>query len=207
MEVSLTGHDYYMKVQREYLVQKMETMNPGAGLVFIGDSITNSLNVESQFQAINLGIAGNKVAIEKDRVHLYSNLDDKTIVVALGTNDLPGNIESIAENYKALLEKLPSSASILISSVLPVDEAEYAKRWGTKSNQSIEQLNRMLQNLAEKFDNAVFYNSARYLLDGRGQLCEACHYDGIHLSRYGYLKWVRALREGLGKLESENGIL
>ena len=199
----LNGHEYYMQFSYETFVQRMATIKPGSGRVFIGDSITAGLNTESRLDAINLGIAGDRVALVKDRVPNYSNLEDKTVILALGINDLPGDIESIRDDYRTLLCRLPESSRVLISSVLPIDEAVFEGLWeGVKSNAQLEQLNVALEKLADEFDRVSFANTRKLLLTEEGSLCGECHYDGIHLTTEGYERWLTSLGETLSRLDA-----
>lgn len=201
----LNGHEYYMQFSYETFVQRMATMKPGVGRVFIGDSITAGLNTESRLSAINLGIAGDRVALVKDRVPNYSNLEDKTVILALGINDLPGDIESIRDDYRTLLCRLPESSTVLISSVLPIDEVVFEGLWeGVKTNSQVEELNTALEKLADEFEHVTFANTRQLLLNDEGSLCGKCHYDGIHLTTEGYERWLKGLGEALSRLDASS---
>ena len=196
-EPPLTGHSYYMDALGRYFANRSNTTVRGDGIVFIGDSITNGLSVETIFGSVNYGISGDSVKNAKDRVKKYSHLEDKTIIIALGVNDIPRENDQIASDYRLLTENLPSSSLILISSVLPVDEPRFEEHWKTKKkNSQIDELNTRLENLAGEFPNARYIDSAKYMRDTSGALLESFHKgDGIHPNTSGYEMWVKGLRE------------
>ena len=196
-EPPLTGHSYYMDALGRYFENRSNTTVSGDGIIFVGDSITNGLSVETIFGAVNYGISGDSVKNAKERVKKYTHLEDKTIIIALGVNDIPRENDAIASDYRSLIECLPSSSLVLVSSVLPLDEPRFENHWKSeKKNEQIKELNLRLENLALEFPNARYIDSARYMRDASGSLPESFHKgDGIHPNTSGYEMWVKGLRE------------
>jgi hypothetical protein len=171
-----------------------KTMKSGSGLVFLGDSITYSLCVESHFGAINLSIPGGTFKAAKTRVLSYKNLDGKRVVIALGVNDLARPARDVAVDCLELIDNLPRSAQVLISSVLPVDKAVFRG----STNENIQVLNEQLKTIPRIRDNVVFLDTSVHLRDESGSLRSNCHDgDGIHLNDAGYQRWLLGLNEAL----------
>ncbi len=207
-EPSSTNHSYYMDALGWNFANRSNTIIDGDGLVFVGDSITNGLSVETIFGAVNYGISGDSVKNAKKRVKKYSHLENKTIVVALGVNDILRENDKIVSDYSSLIENLPNSSLVLVSSILPIDELRLERYSKTKkTNNQINELNAQLQNIASKFSNAHYIDSAKYMRDTSGCLFENFHNgDGLHLNTEGYGMWVKGLKEEFKKIvEQGNG--
>jgi hypothetical protein len=181
----------YIDLSHHYYKQRLETA-PGPGLVFIGDSMTSMLCVESRFKAINLGIHGDTAQRLSRFIGNYPNLHGKTIVLEIGANDVPRPTEKITDDVRSILKALPFSR-VLVSSVPPLDEDVYYRHYGVrKTNAQINALNESLAKL--RCPNAVFCDTTRYLKDSTGRLNPSLHVgDGIHLNPKGYEAWVRGL--------------
>ncbi len=167
-------------------------------MTFIGDSIVSGLDVHSHFKAKNLGIPGDTVARLSDAIQNYSNLEGEFIVLAIGVNDIGERTETIFTHYKTLIKNIPTSSTIFISSILPIDEDLYRQTWGMKkTNAQINKINKLLSS----FSNASalhFYDTSKLLKNSEGSLRGDCHLgDGLHLSALGYKIWAKSLEEGL----------
>ena len=196
-EMPLTGHSYYIDALGRYYANRSKTMRKGDGIVFIGDSITIGLSVETIFGGVNFGISGDTVMRAKKRVSDYENLESKTVFIALGINDIPRRTEEIVADYHLLLDSLPPSAFVIISSVLPLDELAFRKFSGVrKTNEQIFELNTALFDLASKRENVVFIDSSTYLKTSIGDLNSSFHKgDGIHPNLEGYSMWIKGIKE------------
>lgn len=201
-EPALTGHSYYMDALGRYFVNRSETMKKGDGLVFIGDSITDGLSVETIFDGVNFGISGDTVASAKERVANYKNLEEKTIVLAIGVNDIPRKTEKIASDYELVIQRLPKNSFVIISSILPLEENSFDEHYETKkNNEQIVQLNSSLAQLASRYPNTVYIDSSSHLKDASGNLNGTFHNgDGLHLNVSGYMMWAAGLKEEFKKL-------
>jgi lysophospholipase L1-like esterase len=202
----LTGHEYYIETLARYLSNMTMTMQPGAGTVFIGDSITNGLSVASIFNATNLGIPGDTVQKAKARIKSYRNLDDKLVVIAIGINDLPRPNTEILNDFRGLMENLPATTTVAISSILPIQEEKFEKHWSiNKTNRQIDELNALLSKLAQERQGAFFMETSKLLKDEKGELKDEYHIgDAIHLNELGYSQWVAGLRAELQRIENRN---
>lgn len=200
------GHEYYQEFMWQTFVERSKTLDKDSRqIIFFGNSITNGLCVESLFQGINMGVSGETLFKAKERIKNIQNLENKKIVLAYGINDIPKNNQAILEDYKELINNLPSSASIFISSVLPLDEEVYSRQWKTKkTNQQISQLNQLLEIYCQDKANIQFLDSSKYLFNSSGNLDQKLHSgDGIHLNKDGRILWAKGLMEGLDEEASE----
>jgi lysophospholipase L1-like esterase len=201
-DVPVNGPEYYMETMWDYFSIKSKTLRPESNqYVFLGDSLVTVLCVENIFNGINLGIAGESVSRAKDKITGISNLANKNIVLSYGINDIPKRPDEILSDYVSLITKLPVSAKIYISSVLPVDETAAAKYFNpVKLNRHINEVNSLLSELAKSNERLHFIYTNIYLIDADGGLIKELHKgDGVHLNERGNLLWAKAMKE---KLES-----
>tara|TARA_R110002020_G_scaffold91560_2_gene222271 strand:- start:254 stop:982 length:729 start_codon:yes stop_codon:yes gene_type:complete len=198
----MNGHSYYMKSLWDYYSNRSKTLDPNSDqLVFFGDSMINGLCVESYFGGVNFGISGETLRRAKSRITEIHNLENKKIVLAYGINDLPCDSKVFIESYKELIDKLPHSASIYISSLLPVNESILKEVTGkVKSNAQIDELNMLLEDYCTTHEAVYFLDSSKYLLGPYGQLSEKLQKgDGLHFNLAGNLLWAKGIEEGLKK--------
>jgi lysophospholipase L1-like esterase len=201
----LTGFDYYKEVLWNLYANRSKTLDANSNqFVFLGNSITDGLCVESIFNAVNFGISGAKLEEAKDKVKLLNNLSNKRIFLAYGINDIPRNTKDIFNDYKEVINSIPKSATIFISSVLPINETNYKDYWGVKTNKQIFELNEILTGFADTTENVQFINTAKYLYDTTGQLSEDLQKgDGLHLNHNGNLMWVKGIKEAFVSAERQ----
>ncbi|RVU83681.1 GDSL family lipase [Leucothrix sargassi] len=171
--------------------------------VFLGDSITQALNVNAITQpSVNFGIGMDTTFGLLERLPKYTSLQRASrIVIAIGVNDLirthRDNTE-IIENYLRFFALLPSGVPVTIHAILPVDEQLTQVDFNTR----IQQLNSDLSQLA-KIKQADFFDMTALLSDSNGQLKSEYHIgDGLHLSTQGYAIWIDALKQHLLKIDS-----
>ena len=197
----LGNHEYYMQALGRYFDKRTETLGKTPRVIFIGDSIVNMLCVESKFNAINFGISGDTVRLAKKRVTGYHNLSGKTIVLAIGINDVPRENIEIVTDYRQLLTNLPKDSKVIISSVLPIDEEVYFKFWKVrKLNSQIDDLNYQLSQLAKEFNNVRFADTSTGLRKLGVGLDSNFHTgDGIHLNKTGYEVWGKMLSAAINE--------
>lgn len=184
-----SSHLYYIERQWYSFSKRCESFNiNNTGYIFIGDSIIDMFSVEDNFNAVNFGISGETVHNAKRKVKALSNLQNKTIVVAYGINDIPRSNEEYKRDYIQLIDNLDFEGEILLQSVLPIEEAIYEIYWGCKkTNVQIEEYNRVLREISEEKDNCRYIDVRDSLLDECGQLRSDLQMgDGVHLNKNGY---------------------
>lgn len=188
----------YAKGLSDFTIRRTETITDKTKVVFIGDSITAGLCVESVFGAVNLAFIGESFRGAKARTPKFKNLSGKTLVVALGINDLLNNNPNALTDFAETVSALPKDAAIIVNAVLPVEEGQ-SKEWPA-TNKAIDAFNESLRAASKKFTNVRFVDTSAPLRDERGQLARSFHIgDGIHLSKAGYDKWIPELRKVIGQ--------
>lgn len=179
----------------------MDNQAPEGAILFIGDSITQSLAVTNIApKSINYGIGSDTTLGVLQRLGVYKSLGRaEVIVLAVGLNDLKRrDPDAIVRNYAQILKRLPQDAGVIISAIHPVDEA---KRGPQQSNRRIRQVNQGLERLASSDPRWVYTDAGRRLGDSRGNLKPAYHVgDGVHLSAAGYAIWTEALKAAIDVL-------
>ena len=99
---------------------------PSGSAIFIGDSITQGLCVSAVFTpSVNYGIGSDTTLGVLKRIPKYQSLNRASMVILeVGVNDLKRRKdEEILSNYSSILKLLPSHLSVIISGILPVNEA------------------------------------------------------------------------------------
>lgn len=188
-----SNHAYYRDSSWKFYANRSKTIHKESNqLVFLGNSITNGLAVESRFNAINFGVSGETIARAKKKVKELHNLENKRIVIAYGINDIPRNPVEVVADYQELINNLPNSATFYISSVLPINEKIYKRhRTKEKSNKQIHALNLMLKKLCDTDKRLFYMDTGGFLYNEVGELAEAFQTgDGLHLSRLGNEQWA-----------------
>jgi lysophospholipase L1-like esterase len=167
----------------------LEPQIPSGAVIFLGDSITQGLLVESVASpAVNLGIGGDTTVGVMARLPDHPSLwTARAIVLAIGVNDLAlRSNEEIAAGIGSILYALP--VPVIVSAVLPI---------GIDGFERVAPLNERIVSTVARYPNAVFVD-VHGLSDTDGRLRpEMSAGDGVHLSLTGYQCWTAALRAAL----------
>lgn len=197
--------EHYTRMLRYH--RRMDGHVPDGSVVFLGDSLTQGLCTDAVAQpSVNYGIGSDTTVGVLGRLDAYSNSLSRAsaVVLAIGVNDLLfRENREIAENYRRILERLPTDTPVVCSTLLPINEHTYAK--GTPvSNARIAELNGLLRNQCAKFPRCVFVDAGPQLVDSNGHLRASLEDgDGIHLNAAGNRIWAEVLRAGLRIARSE----
>ncbi len=171
------------------------------GVLFFGDSITQSLDVGAlAAHAVNYGIGGDTIVGMSRRLPLYRSLGAaRAMVMAIGVNDLVFNDAQRAESaYGALLQEIPPSVPLVLSAVLPIDERALKERPSHRTNEEIARLDHTIERLCAARTGCVFVDAGPALRNEDGNLAARFHVgDGIHLNVAGYRVWMDALARSL----------
>ncbi len=183
-------------------------------LIFIGDSITHGWEgrgeqVWEQYygrrNAVNLGIGGDRTE------HVLWRLDNgnidgispKVAVVMIGTNNLPGDrntVEETAEGVRAvcemLREKLPKT-KILLLGIFPRGQYPGGIR------EKVRRTNELISKLAD--GRMIHYlDIGDKFLEPDGSMSREIMPDFLHPSAKGYRIWAEAMEPKLAELLGEN---
>lgn len=183
----------------ERMVVYHKTMDgsiPQGSVLFIGDSITQSLVTSAiTSYSVNLGIGSDTTDGVIKRLPLYKSIERaKAVVLAIGINDIHQGVDSseTSINYKNILKNIPSNITVYASSVIPIGVNAERKDF---NNTDIISLNEVIENLAKEQSNVVYLDIHNELKNEAGYLREAFHIgDGVHLSTEGYAKLIQILK-------------
>lgn len=187
---------------------RLDASLPPGMVLFFGDSLTQSLCVSCvTSDAINYGIGGDTTEGLLARLPVYQSIQEaRANVVAIGLNDLwTRSSTEAAETYTLLLDHFPPAVPLVLSAVLPIDEAR-AK--SPRSNAAIQDLNTTIAALCAERERCSFIDSGDALRGGGDGLDPVFHVgDGVHLNSKGYRVWIDDLRAELARLQLVNGPL
>ncbi len=187
--------------------------NPGARVLFIGDSITQGWEgagkeVWEKYygdrQAVNLGIGGDRTQHVLYRLE-NGNLEGvkpKAAVVMIGTNNSNGEDTTpgqIAEGVAAIVNRLRTTVpetKILLLAIFPRGENFNSQRG------KLAQINQVLQKLHDG-KHVRFLDLGHRILGNDGLLPADIMPDYLHLSPAGYQIWADAMEPLLANLLDE----
>lgn len=184
--------------------QNVDQQVPNGSILFIGDSITESLNVTNVYpNSINYGIAGDTTVGVLKRLPAYNSLPQSScIVLAIGVNDMKyRNDDEIISNIRKILNRLPSNVPILVSAILPLD-MKVRSQDKHHTSERVKSFNNKLQTMIHnEWHNVHFVDAGIHLKDKEEQLRDEFHIgDGLHLNSKGYQVWQNLLRSSLEEI-------
>ena len=170
--------------------------------VFLGNSLTEGFDLVGHFgrdDLINRGMSGNLTQ------HVYYRLEEITktkpaaVFLMIGINDVFNGVkkEIIVSNIQKIIDdiirKCPDT-NLYLQSVLPVNETNLI---GNENlNIRIYELNNSLRILCKQ-RKISFIDIHPDFLNDKGEMDMLYTYDGVHLSKDGYLQWARLLKKYL----------
>jgi lysophospholipase L1-like esterase len=170
--------------------------NESGEILFVGDSQTDGCEwceLMGNNKVKNRGIDGDNTEGVLARLDEITASMPAKIFLEIGTNDLAlkRSIQKIQQDYSAILIQIGKASpktKIYIQSVLP--RYDDPNRKGGVNNDSIVQLNSLLQLLAQR-ENATYVDLHRCFVDGSGKLQKELSQDGVHLNAKGYAVWQK----------------
>ncbi len=179
---------------------RMDGSVPDGAVLFIGDSIIQGLATAAVHQSsINYGIGTDTTRGVLKRLSLYNSLQRASaVVLSVGVNDqIFRNSEEMAENYRQILNTLPSDITILVNAVLPVDERVVDSHF---RNERVVEFNSAIRHVTDSFENAIYIDTGNQFLDNTGNLNSEFHIgDGLHLNTRGYTVWIDVVGKALAE--------
>lgn len=146
-----------------------------SGIVMIGTSLTEGFPAEL-LGFKNRGIGG---LLSSEAIDIPKG---KRTLIEVGINDITGDIRlsELFGNYERLID-----STCIVQSVLPVT-GDYEKY-----NTRIDSVNTWLKNYCHKMRIPFINTHDTFLLNGK--LDSSLTFDGLHLNKKGYNKWVDIL--------------
>ncbi|WP_242202080.1 GDSL-type esterase/lipase family protein [Aestuariivivens insulae] len=172
-------------------------------IIFLGNSITEGGKWEQHFPKKNVrnrGISGDVSDGILYRLPEITASFPKKVFIMIGTNDLAKgkSVSYIIERYEDIVKQIQNHSKetiIYIQSVLPVNPKVGNRFSGHKSKQeAILELNRKLQMLSKRF-NLEYINLHKAFCNRSGALKPSFTHDGLHLTKKGYKKWRRHIKD------------
>ena len=176
--------------------QQLDGNVADGSVIFLGDSITQGLNVSAvTHPAINFGIGMDTTYGLLNRIPKYPSLKRAShIIIAIGINDLirtHRDNDAILDNYQQILGLLPDGVPVTLQAILPVDERITMQGF----NQRIKKINQRLSALA-RYNNAHFIDLGPEFSNNTGNLKLEYHIgDGLHLTTKAYSVWINTLKK------------
>lgn len=190
------------------IIQNNQNAKPG-GTVFLGDSITEFMDIDQFFPEIdnkyNSGIGGITSTM------LLNFIDEgvlkfqpSRLIYMIGTNDLGKTVmqspKDIAINVKELVEtvhyNLPK-CEIYVVSPLPCIERMH----DYKSTPGVLRSNDMLKMIFKEmkktipYEYVTFINAYPSLCNKKGEPVEELYVDGLHINEQGYQRYSEAIKK------------
>lgn len=173
----------------------LRQMNAKADIVFFGDSLTYYGDFASVFPdkvVCNLGLRGDTIQGMIDRVEQVRMMEPKRVFLMAGINDVANcSVENFGKQYETLvlkLKELLADASIVIQSMLPVNDRDFLI---SSNNNHIKACNEMIKKIAE--NNNLIYLDVYIFYISNGLLSKNETNDGLHLIQEAYKKWFKCL--------------
>lgn len=187
--------DHYRTMVRYHA--RMDETVPDGSVLFIGDSLIEGLCPDAVIcPSVNYGIGNDTTVGVIRRLGEYHSLARASaVVLAIGGNDMKfRDNQHIVQNYRRILQMLPSTVPIVCSAVLPVNEARYSGPAGI-SNARILDINASLRTLCSEDKHRLFVDVGRRLVEENGSLAPAFHEgDGVHFNKAGTEIWINEMR-------------
>jgi lysophospholipase L1-like esterase len=187
----------YYKESRTVL-DRMDKNIPDGSIIFIGDSLTESLAVSTVTnEAFDFGIAGDFIEGVAQRLPDYHSLEKaRAVVLLIGTNDAAFEIDNqkLEKNLREISNRIPSVPQLLWYAVPPVDH-QIDK---TRPPERIQQINLKIKEICASRSNCRFIDLTELLADKSGNLKQDYHIgDGYHFNERGYEIWIQNLKTQL----------
>lgn len=168
-------------------------------IVFLGDSLTESFDLEKYFDRINLrnrGMSGNMTEHVIYRLEEILNAKPAKLFLMIGINDLYQGVdpEAVISNIEKILIELHENTSqtmVYCLSILPVNEDRLLSF--ENINSKIYQVNNSLRDFCNE-NSSKFIDIHPDFLNHQGQMDEKFTYDGVHLTEQGYLHWAELVK-------------
>ena len=182
--------------------KRMDGNIPQGAIIFIGDSLTQSLAVSAIVpSAVNYGIGNDTSVGGINRLNKYQSINRaKFVVITIGINDLKIRGEKeVALNFVKIIKSIPATTKIIFNSIHPVDE-NYI-HCPNRKNKIINYLNLELKRICTEYSNVYYLDISNLLTDNTGNLSNNYHIgDGVHLNSKGYEIWINSLSKEINEI-------
>lgn len=184
---------YHMKVAEFRVLNRYTKPH---GIVFVGDSITQSYPVHEFYPGLpvyNRGIGGDTTIGLMNRLdESIFDLHPDVVVLLIGTNDLalldttPKDIVNRIESLIDTIHRKCTDTKIMVQSIYPVHQGPHPQisslSVGRRNNHDIQTCNQLLSQIP----GITYVDMYSRLVDEHGQIQLAYTTEGLHISSEGY---------------------
>lgn len=198
----------FMDMHKKFIERGKEP----ADVLFLGDSITEgwlgkgkdvwSANYE-KYKAANFGISGDRTQHVLWRIQNgeLDNIKPKVTVLMLGTNNLAADdADSIAKADEEIVKIIrdKTGSKVLLLAIFP----RGAKADDPKTKQFREKLDAINAQLKAFSDgtNVRYLDIGKAFLEDDGSISKEVMADGLHPTKEGYERWVKAMNPTLEEM-------
>jgi lysophospholipase L1-like esterase len=168
--------------------------------VFLGDSLTEGFDLARYFgrkDLKNRGMSGNLTQHVYYRLEEITNTNPVAVFLMIGINDIFNGVskEITLSNIQKILDDINrkcTATKLFLQSILPVNETNLI---GNENlNLQIYEINNDLR-IWCKNKNITFIDIHPDFLNEKGEMDMKYTYDGVHLTKEGYLHWAELLKD------------
>lgn len=172
-------------------------------IVFLGNSITFwgewSEILESK-HVKNRGIPGDMTFGVLERLDEVINGKPAKVFILIGINDVAKGVPDsiILRNCERMIHRIKSGSprtKIFFQTMLPTNSSYNKLTTHYHKEERIKQVNTGLKKIAAS-ENIVIIDIYSAFVDADGSLIKNLTFDGVHLTKDGYYKWVAILKQG-----------
>jgi len=168
-------------------------------IVFLGDSLTESFDLQKYFGESNLrnrGMSGNMTEHVLYRLEEILKTKPAILFLMIGINDIYQGIKPdiVIRNISRILTEMHENSSatkIFCQSILPVNETRLLSF--ENINSKVYEVNNSLRDFCTT-NNISFIDIHPDFLNHQGQMDEKYTYDGVHLTEQGYMHWSQLIK-------------
>jgi lysophospholipase L1-like esterase len=170
--------------------------------VFLGDSLTESFNLQKHFgrnDLRNRGMSGDLTDHVLYRLEEITNAQPARVFLMIGINDIYQGFEAdhIISNIKMIMNDFREKSShtqLMVQSILPINARKLFVE--KEINSKIYLINHQVKALCES-QKVQFLDIHPDFLNEEGEMNEKYTYDGVHLSEAGYILWAELIQKYL----------
>lgn len=186
---------YYMNKHKMF---KSEPTNEGC-IVFLGDSLTDFLNLDELLpgmNVINRGIGGDTTKGVLQRLDEVIRHKPAKLFLLIGTNDIAYEVspEKITDNIRRIITRIKEGSpgtKIYLQTLLPTNSA-FNTNSTNRPNEKINAVNKNLRPLAAETGCELVDLNA--LLSENGELPRRYTSDGLHINVEAQRKWIEHIK-------------
>lgn len=167
-------------------------------IVFLGDSLTESFDLQKYFDKKNLrnrGMSGNMTEHVLYRLEEILIAKPAFLFLMIGINDIYQGVKPdiVMRNIYRILTEIQKNSpqtKIYCQSILPVNESRLLSF--ENINSKVYEVNNNLRDFCIE-NNISFIDIHPDFLNHQGQMDEKFTYDGVHLTEQGYSHWAQLI--------------